>query len=115
MGDLKELQNKLVFEQALAGFYSVHLAVAFHPKVELPEFLKTPAWLDRKDVVHLEYGLDMPVPITDMVVTESGIAATLSFSRSPYHTFVPWEAVVGFEGEGVRSPSPAPKFKLKSV
>jgi len=41
-----------------------------------------------------EYGLNLPVPINDLEITEAGIGATLSFLRVFHHTFVPWEAVV---------------------
>jgi hypothetical protein len=109
------MSNKATFEKGLAGYYLVHLAVICDPEVILPVFLKTPLWMERKDVVHLEYGLDMAVPITDLVVTENGVAATLSFSREPYHTFVPWKAVVGFACEDERSPEPKPRPKLGLV
>jgi stringent starvation protein B len=35
----------------------------------------------------------MPIPITDLEVTEAGISATLSFSRVSHRTYVPWHAV----------------------
>jgi len=35
----------------------------------------------------------MPIPITDLEVTDAGISATLSFSRIPHRTYVPWSAV----------------------
>lgn len=41
----------------------------------------------------LQYGLNMPVPITDLDVGEEGVRATLSFDRTPHCTFVPWSAV----------------------
>ena len=106
---------KTVFEQALADFYTVDIAVVYTPEVVLPDFLMTPEWKDRKDVVRLEYGLDMPVPITDIVITDDGIAATLSFSRVPCKTFVPWKAVVGFQCDGERPPVPKSKTCLKAV
>jgi hypothetical protein len=108
-------KNKERFEQALADFYSIHLAVSYHPEVVLPEHLKTPAWKAGTEYVHLEYGLDMPVPIVDMEITEKGIKATLSFARVPFTTFVPWDAVEGARVDGARPPPPKPKFKLKSV
>lgn len=113
--DYEGLDNKTVFERGLADFYSVHIAVVYTPEVVLPSFLMTPGWKDRKDVVHLEYGLDMAVPITDIAITDDGVAATLSFSREPCKTFIPWKAVVGFQCEGLRPPAPKPKTSLKSV
>jgi stringent starvation protein B len=35
----------------------------------------------------------MPIPITDLEVTEAGVTATLSFSRVSHRTYVPWHAV----------------------
>jgi hypothetical protein len=47
----------------------------------------------RQPQLILQYGLDMPVPIPDLDVTDEGVTATLSFSRSPHKTHVPWSAV----------------------
>jgi stringent starvation protein B len=41
----------------------------------------------------LQYGRNMPIPIPDLDVTDEGVSATLSFSRAPHHTHVPWSAV----------------------
>jgi stringent starvation protein B len=41
----------------------------------------------------LQYGRNMPVPIPDLEVTDDGVTATLSFSRNPHRTHVPWSAV----------------------
>jgi stringent starvation protein B len=41
----------------------------------------------------LQYGRNMPIPITDLEITEDGVSATLSFSRVPHRTYVPWSAV----------------------
>ncbi len=41
----------------------------------------------------LQYGRNMPIPITDLEVTDAGVSATLSFSRIPHRTYVPWSAV----------------------
>jgi hypothetical protein len=35
----------------------------------------------------------MPIPITDLEVTDAGVSATLSFARIPHRTYVPWSAV----------------------
>ena len=40
-----------------------------------------------------QYGIAMPIPIPDLVMNETGVRATLSFSRQPHPTFVPWSAV----------------------
>ena len=41
----------------------------------------------------LQYGRNMPIPIADLEVTDAGVSATLSFSRVPHRTYVPWDAV----------------------
>lgn len=56
--------------------------------VELPETA-----FDKNGFVCLEYGDNLPVPIMDLTVNQRGIRATLSFSREPFKTFVPWESV----------------------
>jgi stringent starvation protein B len=35
----------------------------------------------------------MPIAIADLEVTDAGVSATLSFSRIPHRTYVPWSAV----------------------
>ena len=42
----------------------------------------------------LDYDRFAAIPIPDLETTEHGIRATLSFSRTPIATFVPWSAVV---------------------
>lgn len=41
----------------------------------------------------LQYGHDLPIPIPDLEIDEHGVRATLSFSKSPQRTVVPWSAV----------------------
>jgi stringent starvation protein B len=41
----------------------------------------------------LQYGRSMPIPIPDLEATAAGVSATLSFSRVPHRTYVPWSAV----------------------
>jgi stringent starvation protein B len=41
----------------------------------------------------LQYGRNMPIPITDLEVTDAGVSATLSFTRIPHRTYIPWSAV----------------------
>ena len=59
----------------------------------------------------LQVGLDMPVPIPDLRVDDSGVYATLSFQRTPFTCMVPWEAVfalVGDDGKGMVWPDDLP-------
>jgi stringent starvation protein B len=41
----------------------------------------------------LQFGHDLPIPIPDLEVDDYGVRATLSFSRTPHLTVVPWSAV----------------------
>lgn len=67
------------------------------PGVVVPESLKAQPRLV------LQIGLNMPVPIRDLVVDDEGVNGTLSFDRQPFHCTVPWDAVftvIGSVGEG---------------
>jgi hypothetical protein len=90
------------FEELLAGFADVRVAFVRHERLVVPASV-VPA---EGEAGVLSYGLDMPVPIPDLEVTDSGISATLSFSREPFKTFVPWEAVLAARGVGVQAGSP---------
>ena len=73
--------------------------------VRLPDHLRDELRL------RLDYGLDMPIPIEDLQVTEQGVQATLSFNRQPQSTFVPWSAVyvvAQADGAGVLYPEDVP-------
>jgi len=106
---------KAEFELALRDFNVIHLGVINTPEVILPEYLMTEPWIARETAIHLEYGLDMPVPIADLSITDKGIAATLSFNREPCYTFIPWDAIASFTCEGLRAPPPKPRPKLGLV
>ncbi len=52
----------------------------------------------------LDYSYNFTPPIYDLALDERGVSATLSFSRMPFLTFVPWDAVfciVDFSGRGM--------------
>lgn len=70
-----------------------------------------PAWLRTQPQVVLQIGLDMPVPIPDLKVDDSGVLATLSFQRTPFTCVVPWDAIfamVGDDGKGMVWPDALP-------
>jgi hypothetical protein len=70
-----------------------------------------PAWLKRQPQLVLQVGLDMPVPIPDLRVDDSGVIGTLSFSRTSFTCVVPWDAVfavVGDDGRGMVWPASMP-------
>ena len=79
-----------LFEQALDDNSSVLVKVIDHPMLKVPDFVRPKPG----EFVVLEYGRNMHIPIPDLKTTDRGIEATLSFARTPYLTFVPWEAVV---------------------
>ena len=102
------------FEYGLAHFYRVMVLVRYHPLAVLPGHLRSDEWIAGTTAIPLEYGLDMPVPIDDMRITKNGVSATLSFSRIPLETYVPWEAMILIEGVDPRPPEKS-SFKLKLV
>ncbi|HSZ81259.1 MAG TPA: ClpXP protease specificity-enhancing factor SspB [Polyangia bacterium] len=68
------------------GWTSLHLD-ARRPGVIVPAHLRGEAHLV------LQYGHDLPISIPDLEVDEYGVRATLSFSRNPQLTVVPWSAI----------------------
>jgi len=68
------------------GWVALHLD-ARRPGVVVPAPFSSQAQLV------LQYGRNMPIPIPDLEVTAAGVSATLSFSRVPHRTYVPWSAV----------------------
>jgi stringent starvation protein B len=68
------------------GWTSLHLD-ARRPGVIVPAHLRSEAHLV------LQYGHDLPIAIPDLEVDDYGVRATLSFSRTPQLTVVPWSAV----------------------
>jgi stringent starvation protein B len=68
------------------GWVSLHLDARRSGVVVPPSFATEPHLV-------LQYGRNMPIPIPDLEVTDDGVSATLSFSRSPHRTHVPWSSV----------------------
>lgn len=66
------------------------------------EGVVVPPWFKRQPQLVLQVGLNMPTPIDDLEVADDGISCTLSFSRSPFTCYLPWEAVYALVGEGGR-------------
>lgn len=93
------------------GWTSLHLD-ARRIGVLVPQGLRGQAHLV------LQYGHDLPISIPDLEVDEDGVHATLSFSRMPQRTFVPWSAVYAItcndprssnDGRGVLYPEDVPQ------
>jgi stringent starvation protein B len=61
-----------------------------------------PPWFKRQPQLVLQIGLNMPVPIPDLDVSDHGLSCTLSFNRSPFHCRIPWAAVFALVGESGR-------------
>ncbi len=64
----------------------VHLDPRREHVVVPPHFKKQPHLI-------LQIGLNMPVAIPDLEVTDEGISCTLSFNRSPVWCRLPWESI----------------------
>lgn len=68
------------------GWVSLHLDARRAGVAVPPTFANEPHLV-------LQYGRNMPIPIPDLEVTDDGVSATLSFSRAPHRTHVPWSSV----------------------
>lgn len=99
--------HRQLFEQLLAHYEEVSITVVNADGLSLPAHV-----MPKGATTTLIYGLDQPTPIPDLVVDDEGIRATLSFSRTPCETFVPWLAVVAMDGLRER---PRQRAKLRSV
>ena len=67
------------------------------------EGVRLPARFLSEAHLRLDYGYGFAPPIPDLTIDDDGIHATLSFSRVPFPTFIPWTAVyviADFEGNG---------------
>ena len=76
----------------LRGSVFVHL----DPRID---HVVVPPWLRDKPQLVLQIGLDLPVPIGDLRVDDSGVSGTLSFNRAPFRCTVPWSAVFAMFGD----------------
>lgn len=92
-----ELPSKLEIANTLLenGTLFVHL----DPRIE---GVVVPPWYRDQPQLVIQLGLEMPIPIPDLRVEESGLHGTLSFNRSPFYCQVPWQAVFALAGEDGR-------------
>jgi stringent starvation protein B len=70
-----------------------------------------PKWFTGQPQLVLQVGLNMPIPIPDLKVEDTGISCTLSFNRSPFWCRLPWSAIyalVGEDGLGMVWPDDVP-------
>jgi hypothetical protein len=91
------LPNKVDVARALMlkGSVFIHL----DPRVEE---VCVPPWLKSQPQLVLQVGLEMALPIRDLLVDESGVQATLSFNRTPFLCVVPWASVFALVGDDGR-------------
>lgn len=65
----------------------------------------------------LQIGYDMPVPVSDLDLSEQTLRATLSFSHMPFCCSLPWKAIfamVAQDGRALLWPSDLPEEILNS-
>jgi len=68
------------------------------------EGVVVPDWLKDQLQLVLQIGHDLPIRIPDLEIGDDGVSATLSFNRSPFTCWVPWDslfAMVGDNGRGM--------------
>lgn len=58
------------------------------PGLDVPKHLR-----EGEHPLVLRYDVAPAIPIPDLELRADGISATLSFDRTPWKTFVPWEAI----------------------
>ena len=61
-----------------------------------------PEHLQGKEQVVFQFGLDMAVPIPDMIYNEQGVSGTLSFQGKPMWVSVPWDTTFAVVGESAK-------------
>lgn len=89
MGAIAELKQVVVNKLLEQEDYILVVVDPSHPQVRLPEYL-----VEAAQPVGLNIGFEMAVPIPDLVIDDSGVQGTLSFARTPFFSFIPWEAVL---------------------
>ena len=99
---------KELFEDYLANFEEVLILCKPVEGLILPDS----AMPKEGKTTVLVYGLDLATPIEDLLVTDEGVSATLSFQRTPTDTFVPWTALAMIQGVRKR---PRQRGQLRSV
>jgi stringent starvation protein B len=95
-------------EVALALLERSRVHVHLDPR---KEGVLVPISFKKQPQLVLEIGLNMPVPIPDLVLNDEGMFCTLSFSRQPFYCVVPWPsifAMVGEDGRGMVWPDDVP-------
>lgn len=97
-------------DEALRELLRTHHSVYVHFDSRRAGVL-VPEQLRGNPQLSLVLGLNLPVPVKDLLIDNKGWSAKLSFNQAPYNVFVPWEAVyliVGDSGVGINYPSDTP-------
>ena len=63
------------------------------------EDVRVPPWFKKQPQLVLQVGLNMAVRIPDLDVGEDAVSCTLSFSRSPFFCYIPWNSVFALVAE----------------
>lgn len=85
--------KRALFDRMYASGSHIRVVLdARHADVVMPESLRQDFGLN------LDYGFTLPKPTQDLVTSDRGLSATLSFGNTPQVTFVPWEAVYAIVG-----------------
>lgn len=100
--------------EALIGLLGQHEIVRVFvliqgPGVVLPEKIRS-----TNGITSLDIGLRMAVPIPDLEIDAAGIRGTFSFSRTPFHITIPWEAIGGAKimDEAPKAAAPKPRHLI---
>ena len=67
------------------------------------EGVTVPNWFKNQPQLVLQIGMNMAVPVVDLVINDDGISCTLSFNRSPHWCHLPWSAIYALIGEDGRA------------
>ena len=103
-------EQKLPEKRLVARELLVKGSVMVHLDPRNPD-ASVPPYLAKQPQLVLQIGLDLPVPIPDLLVDDFGVQATLSFNRTPHPCRIPWAAVfalVGEDGQGLVWPESFP-------
>ncbi len=98
-------------EEALLELLSTHHQVYVHLDSRRRGVL-VPKELQGRPQLAFCLGLNLPVPIRDLLIKDDGWSATLSIGRVLHRVYVPWHAVfliVGDSGIGNHWPKDTPK------
>ena len=85
-GDVK----KIVLEELLSECDRVMIFV--DPR---GDYVLVPKECKAKLPLLIALGLNLPIPIPDMILSEDGISATLSFGERFYFCVMPWDSIFG--------------------